>query len=72
MPPVTRSSGSGTPPAAAPGADVDRVTDGDLLRKVMNTVGKAGRLGGGEILPTLLPIVRGQRGCLTVTGGQSA
>jgi len=29
-----------------PGADVDKLTDEDLLREVMNTVGKTGRLGG--------------------------
>jgi type III restriction enzyme len=29
-----------------PGADVDKLTDEDLLREVMNTVGKPGRLGG--------------------------
>lgn len=29
-----------------PGADVDSITDEDLLREVMNTVGKGGRLGG--------------------------
>ena len=29
-----------------PGADVERLTDEDLLREVMNTVGKPGRLGG--------------------------
>lgn len=29
-----------------PGADVDKITDGDLLREVMNTVGKRGSLGG--------------------------
>ncbi len=28
-----------------PGADVDKLTDEDLLREVMNTVGKKGRLG---------------------------
>jgi type III restriction enzyme len=28
-----------------PGADVDKLTDEDLLREVMNTVGKRGRLG---------------------------
>jgi type III restriction enzyme len=28
-----------------PGADVDKITDEDLLREVMNTVGKKGRLG---------------------------
>jgi len=28
-----------------PGADVDKLTDEDLLREVMNTVGKSGRLG---------------------------
>ena len=28
-----------------PGADVDKITDEDLLREVMNTVGKRGRLG---------------------------
>src|SRR3546814_14416260 len=28
-----------------PGADVDKPTDEDLLREVMNTVGKRGRLG---------------------------
>ncbi|UKA63756.1 BPTD_3080 family restriction endonuclease [Arthrobacter sp. FW306-04-A] len=28
-----------------PGADVDKVTDDDLLREVMNTVGKKGKLG---------------------------
>ena len=28
-----------------PGADVDKLTDEDLLREVMNTVGKQGRLG---------------------------
>lgn len=28
-----------------PGADADKITDEDLLREVMNTVGKAGRLG---------------------------
>lgn len=28
-----------------PGADVDKLTDKDLLREVMNTVGKPGRLG---------------------------
>jgi type III restriction enzyme len=28
-----------------PGADVDKLTDEDLLREVMNTVGKVGRLG---------------------------
>jgi type III restriction enzyme len=32
--------------ARSPGADVDAVTDEDLLREVMNTVGKPGRLGG--------------------------
>ena len=30
----------------SPGADVDALTDEDLLREVMNTVGKPGRLGG--------------------------
>jgi type III restriction enzyme len=30
----------------APGTDVDALTDEDLLREVMNTVGKPGRLGG--------------------------
>ncbi|MGF1647294.1 MAG: BPTD_3080 family restriction endonuclease [Kineosporiaceae bacterium] len=30
----------------SPGADVDQLTDEDLLREVMNTVGKPGRLGG--------------------------
>ncbi|EWT05862.1 restriction endonuclease [Intrasporangium chromatireducens Q5-1] len=30
-----------------PGADVDSLTDEDLLREVMNTVGKKGRLGEG-------------------------
>lgn len=30
----------------SPGADVDKLTDEDLLREVMNTVGKPGRLGG--------------------------
>jgi type III restriction enzyme len=30
-----------------PGADVDQITDEDLLREVMNTVGKRGRLGEG-------------------------
>ncbi len=29
----------------SPGADVDKLTDEDLLREVMNTVGKKGRLG---------------------------
>jgi type III restriction enzyme len=29
-----------------PGSDVDKLTDEDLLREVMNTVGKPGRLGG--------------------------
>ena len=29
-----------------PGADVERLTDEDLLREVLNTVGKPGRLGG--------------------------
>ena len=29
-----------------PGADVDKLTDEDLLREVMNTIGKPGRLGG--------------------------
>jgi len=29
----------------SPGADVDQITDEDLLREVMNTVGKPGRLG---------------------------
>ena len=29
-----------------PGADVDKLTDEDLLREVMNTVGRPGRLGG--------------------------
>lgn len=29
----------------SPGADVDAITDEDLLREVMNTVGKPGRLG---------------------------
>lgn len=28
-----------------PGADVDSLTDGDLLREAMNTIGKKGRLG---------------------------
>ncbi len=28
-----------------PGADVDKLSDGDLLREVMNTVGKKGQLG---------------------------
>ncbi len=28
-----------------PGADVEKLTDEDLLREVMNTVGKPGRLG---------------------------
>src|SRR5690242_6012650 len=28
-----------------PGADLDKITDEDLLREVMNTVGKPGRLG---------------------------
>ena len=28
-----------------PGADVDKITDAELLREVMNTVGKRGRLG---------------------------
>ena len=28
-----------------PGADIDKITDEDLLREVMNTVGKKGRLG---------------------------
>lgn len=28
-----------------PGADVDRLTDGDLLREAMNTIGKKGKLG---------------------------
>src|SRR5206468_4912623 len=28
-----------------PGADVDKLTDEDLLREVMNTVGKVGKLG---------------------------
>ncbi len=31
----------------SPGADVDKLTDEDLLREVMNTVGKKGRLGEG-------------------------
>jgi len=30
-----------------PGADTDKLTDEDLLREVMNTVGKPGRLGEG-------------------------
>ena len=30
---------------ANPGADVDQLTDADLLREVLNTVGKKGRLG---------------------------
>ncbi|MEB3070372.1 BPTD_3080 family restriction endonuclease [[Mycobacterium] vasticus] len=30
-----------------PGADVDKITDEDLLREVMNTVGKPGALGAG-------------------------
>lgn len=30
-----------------PGADVDKITDEELLREVMNTVGKRGRLGEG-------------------------
>ncbi|WP_409349974.1 BPTD_3080 family restriction endonuclease [Rathayibacter soli] len=30
-----------------PGADVDKLTDEDLLREVMNTVGKKGKLGEG-------------------------
>ena len=30
-----------------PGADVDKITDEDLLREIMNTVGKRGRLGEG-------------------------
>jgi type III restriction enzyme len=30
-----------------PGADIDKITDEDLLREVMNTVGKPGRLGEG-------------------------
>lgn len=30
-----------------PGRDADALTDGDLLREVMNTVGKAGKLGEG-------------------------
>ena len=29
-----------------PGADIDSITDEELLREVMNTVGKPGRLGG--------------------------
>lgn len=29
-----------------PGADIEKLTDEDLLREVMNTVGKPGRLGG--------------------------
>ena len=28
-----------------PGADVDKLTDGDLLREAMNTIGKKGKLG---------------------------
>ena len=28
-----------------PGADVDKITDEELLREVMNTVGKQGKLG---------------------------
>jgi type III restriction enzyme len=28
-----------------PGMDIDKVTDGDLLREVMNTIGKRGKLG---------------------------
>ena len=32
--------------ARNPGADVDKLSDEDLLREVMNTVGKPGRLGG--------------------------
>lgn len=32
---------------ANPGADVDDISDEDLLREVMNTVGKQGRLGEG-------------------------
>jgi type III restriction enzyme len=28
-----------------PGADVDKLTDGDLLREAMNTIGKRGKLG---------------------------
>lgn len=28
-----------------PGADVDKITDGDLLREAMNTIGKKGKLG---------------------------
>jgi len=31
--------------ARSPGADVDAITDQDLLREVMNTVGKPGKLG---------------------------
>ena len=30
-----------------PGADIDKLTDEDLLREVMNTVGKQGKLGEG-------------------------
>jgi type III restriction enzyme len=32
--------------ARSPGADADAITDADLLREVMNTVGKPGKLGG--------------------------
>ena len=28
-----------------PGADIDKLTDGDLLREAMNTIGKRGKLG---------------------------
>jgi type III restriction enzyme len=31
--------------ARNPGADVDKLTDGDLLREAMNTIGKKGKLG---------------------------
>ena len=43
-----------------PGADVDKLTDGDLLREVMNTVGKKGKLG--EHIRCVVSVVDADRG----------
>ena len=43
-----------------PGADVDKLTDEDLLREVMNTVGKKGKLG--EHVRCVVSVVDAHRG----------